>query len=344
MLLKAQVLSLFKKTSDNAMSNEDNYSSYDEALFCDISNFETITGAIYIFIFVVSITGNFLVLGVILFSKKLRNLTGLYVLNLACSDLVFTLTLPFYAYYQIHHWVFGEYACKLVTAAYFIGVDSSVILLTAITVDRFITVVLHWPQDPARRKRFVVTSCAAAWIISAAGSVYDAMKVKVETKWNLTSCEDLSVDSEVNAGYYLHVSLLFFLPFTIIVVCYSLILKTVLRAYNRRTQTVVMILSIVAFFFICWGPYNILLLTKIFYEPHDCYSEEKMYVAYSIFRVIAYSHCCVNPLLYIIPRTVRKQILNIFCTRISGNNERAARQNTTTMYKVAFTVQNSPKL
>lgn len=323
------------------MSNEDIYSSYTDAFLCENSHFETITGVIYIFIFVVSITGNFLVLGAILSSKKLRNVTGLFVLNLACSDLVFTFTLPFYAYYQIHHWVFGEYACKLVTAVYLIGVDSSIILLTAITVDRFITVVVQWPQDPARRKRFAVASCASAWIISAAGSVYDAMKVKVETNWNNSVCEDSSADPDLIVGYYLHVSLLFFLPFAIIVFCYSFILKTVLRAYNKRTPTVVMVLSVVAFFFICWGPYNILLLIKIFYQPKSCYAEKRMYVAYSIFRIIAYSHCCVNPLLYIIPRTVRKHIWNIFCTRISENNERRARQNTSTTYKAAFTVQNS---
>lgn len=344
--LSAISLSLsYKKIPDNAMSDEDTDFINDDAYFCDISDLEAISGAIFILIFVFSVTGNVLILAILVLGEKLKNITSLFILNLACSDLVFTLTLPFWAYYQLHHWVFGEYACKILTAAYIVGVNSSVILLTALTVDRFVTVVLQWPNDPSRRKRFAVASCTAAWLISAAASVNDAIAVKVETQWNnLSSCEDTSQESQVNLGYYLHVSLLFFLPFTIIVFCYSLILKTVLRASKKRTYfTVVMILCIVAAFFICWGPYNILLIIKIFYKPQTCYAEETLYVAYSICRIIAYSHCCMNPLLYMIPKTSRKHIWSILCCRNSKKKERenVAGQSTTSVHNVAFTVQNS---
>lgn len=316
-----------------------------DALFCEISDFNTIRGAIYIFIFVFGLVGNVLVLGVLLFGEKLKNVTSVFVLNLACSDLVFTLTLPFWAYYQLHHWVFGEYACKFVTAAYIIGVYSSVILLTAITVDRFITVVLQWPNNPAMRKRFAAVTCAAAWIISGAASINDAINVKVETEWNnLSSCADSSLDSEVNLGYYLQVSLLFFLPLAIIVFCYSVIVKTILQASNRRTyRPVVMIFCIVAVFFICWGPYNIILIIKIFYRPQNCYADERLYMAYVVCHIIAYSHCCVNPLLYMIPQTFRKHVWKALCCRNSKKKERdaAVGQSTTTLHNAAIMIQNS---
>lgn len=314
--------------------------------FCDMSDFDTISGIIYISIFAFSLAGNVLVLAVLLLGEKLKNVTSVFVLNLACSDLVFTLTLPFWAYYQLHHWVFGEYACKFVTAAYIIGVYSSVILLTAITLDRFITVVLQWPNNPTRRKRFVAVSCATAWIISGVASVNDAINVKVETQWNnLSSCEDSSQDSEVNLGYYLQVSLLFFLPFAIIVFCYSGIVKTILRASNRRIhRPVAMILCIVAVFFICWGPYNIILIIKIFYNPQDCNASERLYDAYSVCRIIAYSHCCMNPLLYMIPQTFRKHIWKVLCCRNSKKKKErdaADGQSTTSLQNAAYMAQNS---
>lgn len=328
------------------MSVEDLDLYNDVAYFCEMSDFDTISGAIYVSIFVFSLAGNVLVLAILLLGEKLKNVTSVFVLNLACSDLVFTLTLPFWAYYQLHHWVFGEYACKFVTAAYITGVYSSVILLTAITLDRFITVVLQWPNNPTRRKRFVAVSCAAAWIISGVASVNDAINVKVETQWNnFSSCEDSSQDSEVNLGYYLQVSLLFFLPLAIIVFCYSGIVKTILRASSRGThRPVVMILCIVAVFFICWGPYNIILITKIFYKPRDCYASERLYNAYSVCRIIAYSHCCMNPLLYMIPQTFRKHIWKVLCCRNSKKKKErdaAVGQTTTSLQNAACMAQNS---
>lgn len=317
-----------------------------ESYLCEISDFDTISGAIYICIFLFGLVGNVLVLSVLLLGEKLKNVTAMFVLNIACSDLVFTVTLPFWAYYQLHHWAFGEYACKFMTAAYIVGVYSSVILLTAITVDRFITVVLQWPNNPVKRKRFAVVSCVAAWVISGAASVNDAINVKVETQWNnLSSCEDSSQDSEVNLGYYLQVSLLFFLPVAIILFCYSVIIKTILRASNRRIhRPVVMILCFVAAFFICWGPYNIILIIKIFYQPQNCYASARLYNAYSICRIIAYSHCCMNPLLYMIPQTFRKRIWKVLCCRNSKKKEErdaAAGQSITYLHNAGFMAQNS---
>lgn len=326
------------------MSGEDADLYYVEMLSCEKPAVDTISGAIYISIFVFSLVGNVLVLGVLLFGEKLKNVTSVFVLNLACSDLVFTLTLPFWAYYQLHDWVFGDYACKFMTAAYIIGVYSSVILLTAITVDRFVTVVLQWPNNPAKRKRFAAVSCAAAWIISAAASVNDSVKVKVETWSNQSFCQDSSQDSEVNLGYYLQVLLLFFLPLAIIMFCYCVIIRTILRASNRRIhRPVVMILCIVAVFFICWGPYNIILIIKPFYQPENCNAIQRLYNAYSVCRIIAYSHCCLNPLLYMIPHTFRRHVWKVVCCRNSKKKERdvAVGQSTTTFHNAAIMIQNS---
>lgn len=335
----------FKDTPDLTMSGEDADWYDDGPYLCEISDFNTINGAIFASIFVLGFAGNVLVISVLLLGEKLKGVTSVFVVNLACSDLLFTLTLPFWAYYQLHHWLFGEYACKLVTAAYITGMYSSVILLTAITVDRFVTVVLQWPNDPARRKRFAAVSCAAAWIISGAASVNDAINVKVETQWdNLSSCEDFSQDSEVNLGYYLQVSLLFFLPLAIILFCSAVIIKTILRTSIRRTSwPVVMILCIVSVFFICWGPYNIILITKAFYQPQSCYAHQRLYDAYSVCRIIAYSHCCLNPVLYMMPRTYRKHVWKVLQCRNSKKKERdaAVGQSTTTLNNAAFAAKNA---
>lgn len=293
--------------------------------FCEeTDDLNTIIGAIFILIFSLSITSNVLLVCALLLNENLRNVTNLFFLNLACSDLVFTVTLPFWAVYYLHHWVFGDFACKFITAAYICCFYSSVILLTAMTVDRFITVVLHWPKSPVQRQRWAMGSCAAAWLISTSASVYDATKVKVETNWNhLSTCEDLSDGFDVSLGYYLQVSLLFFFPFAIIVFCYLAILRRVLLASNRkRYRAVVVILTIVTVFFICWGPFHILLLIQSFYEPVGCHEKERLHIALSICRILAFCHCCMNPLLFMLSQKLRGHVFRILHCKTGRRNKR----------------------
>ncbi|XP_073347768.1 chemokine XC receptor 1-like [Pagrus major] len=314
--------------------------------YCEEIDFDTVSGAIFILIFIFSVIGNIILACVLFIYEKMKNVTNLFILNLACSDLVFTFTLPFWAVYYLHHWVFGDFVCKFVTAANFLGLYSSIILLTAMTVDRFITVVLHnWPGSQLKRQRCAIAGCAAAWVISIGASVSDAVKVQVETYWdNRSYCEATSDSSDVNLGYYLQVSLLFFLPFAIIVFCYSAILKTVLQASNRkRYRPVVVMFCIIAAFFICWGPYNILIFIQAFYEPRGCNAKERIYIAHSIFRILAFSHCCMNPLLYMLSQKLRRHLLQLLrCQKAQRKStDKGAGQNTSVIQNAAFIAQNS---
>ncbi|XP_063316950.1 chemokine XC receptor 1-like [Pelmatolapia mariae] len=297
--------------------------------------FPIFTGTFFILIFIISLIGNVLLLCVLFIYEGLKSITNIFILNLACSDLIFTITLPFWAVAHLQQWVFGDFVCKFMTAAFFAGLYSSVILLTAMTVARFIRVVLpNWKSNRAIRKKCAVGACVAAWMISISASLSDAIKVKVTNQDGINYCDDESV----NFGHYLQVSLLFFLPFAIIIFCYSAILKTVLQGLNRKKhKTVAVLLCIVAVFFICWGPYHIMLLITSLYEPKDCKAKKQLEVAYHICEMLAYSHCCMNPLLYMLSKKLRKHLLNLLrCENVCRKNrERDTRQN------VAFTAQRS---
>ncbi|KAL3988656.1 heat-stable enterotoxin receptor [Sarotherodon galilaeus] len=320
----------------NFTSTYDNVSD-GAAYLCD-TNVPTITGPLFILIFILSIIGNSLLLCVVFIYENLKSITNIFILNLACSDLIFTITLPFWAVDHLHHWIFGDFVCKFVTAAFFVGLYSSVILLTAMTVDRFITVVLHnWPISYARMKRCAIGACIAAWVISISASLSDAMKVKVEHWDGKNYCYH---ESEEKLGRYLQVSLLFFLPFAIIIFCYSAILKTVLQGLNRKKfRTVAVLLCIVAVFFICWGPYHIVLLIKSLNTNKDCNVLKQLDVAYHICEMLAYSHCCMNPLLYMLSHKLRKHLLNLLrCEKV---NRKKRERSTSLNTSQHFTLQSS---
>ncbi|KAG7526887.1 chemokine XC receptor 1-like [Solea senegalensis] len=291
---------------------------------CDLFDFSTITGVFFILVFILSVIVNVLLLFVIFTYETLTNVTNLFVLNLAFSDLVFTSTLPFVATYYLHHWVFGDFLCKFVIAAYFVGLYSSVILLTAMTVDRFIIVVLHkWPNNYVRRQRCAVVVCVAAWCISIGTSFVEAINVKATYQQDTTmTCESISQDDGFKLGAILQLSLLFLLPFAIIVFCYCAILKTVLQCSNRKKyRTVVVVFCIVAAFFICWGPYNVMVLFDGFETYEKCNVQQSFHIAYHICLILAYSHCCMNPLLYLLSQKLRKHLLHILPCQVLRNKE-----------------------
>lgn len=282
--------------------------------YCDFEgvDFPVANGVLFIVVFILSSTGNIFIACALLLKKTCNKVTNLFVLNVIFSDLLFSLTLPFWSVDYLHHWVFGETMCKLAFVFYITGQYSSVILLTAMTVDRFQTIVLQWPKNRVRRLRCAQASCVAAWLIGIGASVGDAINAKVTDFGDRWLCEDSSENGIITLGYYLQASLLFFLPFAIIVFCYSAILKTVLHASNRKKrQTVVMVLSIVVAFFVCWAPYSVLLLVSAFVEGHDCSSEQRLAMALSICRLLAFCHCCVNPVLYMSSQKLRRTVFDV---------------------------------
>ncbi|XP_005466822.1 chemokine XC receptor 1 isoform X1 [Oreochromis niloticus] len=313
----------------------------DEAAYLCETDFPVSAGTLFILIFIISVIGNGLLLCVLFIYEKLTRVTNIFILNLTCSDLIFTITLPFWAVDHLHQWVFGDFVCKFMTAAFFVGLYSSVILLTAMTVDRFIKVVLHkWPSNRARKK-YAISACISAWVISISASLSDAMKVKV-VKWDgFEYCEN---GSDEKLGRYLQVSLLFFLPFAIIIFCYSAILKTVLQGLKKKKHTTVaLLLCIVAAFFISWGPYHIMLLINSLYTPKGCKAQECLSIIYHISEMLAYSHCCMNPLLYMISQDSQKHLFNLLCCEklCRKNREKDTSQKPFVIQNVAFTAESS---
>ncbi|XP_033960761.1 C-C chemokine receptor type 8-like [Pseudochaenichthys georgianus] len=238
-------------------------------------------------------------------------------------------------------WVIGHVACTFVTVTQIVGLYSSVILLTAMTVDRFITVVLHnMPRNKVRRQRFAALICAAAWIISISVSIYFANKVTVEDWGGRSMC--LNLMSYVDFDFKPLVSLLFFFLLSIIVFCYSAILKKVLQASNRRKhRTVVVVLCIVAAFIICWVPYTIMSIIQSLNVPENC-NAFKREIALSICQILAYFHCCMNPILYMLSEKWRKHLLDLFsCKKVRRVRDGKRTTGSSVKQNIAFKAQSS---
>uniref|UniRef100_A0A3Q2VFG5 G-protein coupled receptors family 1 profile domain-containing protein n=1 Tax=Haplochromis burtoni TaxID=8153 RepID=A0A3Q2VFG5_HAPBU len=115
----------------------------------------------------------------------------------------------------------------------------------------------------------------------------------------------------------------------------SVFLHTVLQGLKKKKhRAVALLLCIVAAFFICWGPYHIMLLINDSLGE-DCQYSKNLDYALEITRLFAFSQCCLNPVFYVfVGVKVKSHLKNLI--KISGppkknNNSFRSRQNQLTV-------------
>jgi len=129
--------------------------------------FRVVVPALFGIISVTGITGNALVVYVILSKRQMRTVTNLLLLNLAFADLCFVIVIPpFTAYeYSTESWQLGRIACKLMH--YLINVTAYVTVYTLVLVSavRYMTVVHGVRTARLRTTTNVAIIIAAIWIV-----------------------------------------------------------------------------------------------------------------------------------------------------------------------------------
>ncbi|CAJ1052975.1 prostaglandin D2 receptor 2 isoform X2 [Xyrichtys novacula] len=107
---------------------------------------------------------NALILWVVGFRLQRRTVASVWVLNLAMSDFLATLTLPLFTLYlsSPHSWELGSILCKTQASIFFLNMFVSAFLLAAISLDRCLLVAKPvWSQNHR--------SVAGAWKVCALG-------------------------------------------------------------------------------------------------------------------------------------------------------------------------------
>ncbi|NXE87735.1 XCR1 protein, partial [Menura novaehollandiae] len=301
---------------------DDNY-SYEyphETNVCEMGDYFTfniyLTTVLYTLVFLLSLLGNTLVLWILFKCENLTSLTNIFIMNVCVSDLVFSCMLPFWVVDQSFGWIFGEFLCKAVNAVFSIGYYSGVFFLTLMTILRYLFVVnpLSTLRSQTRCCGFLVS--LVVWTVSIIIVVPEVIHTTVQENLEEAWTCDYADWKWKKVDIYLR-NVLFLLSFGVIVFCYFKILIIVLRARSRRKhRTVKLILIIVVAFFLCWAPYNILSFLTTFPPPTCQYAKDSS-LAFHISRKIAFSHCCLNPVLYVFVGVKFKRHLAQLCSQCS---------------------------
>lgn len=99
---------------------------------------EAIFTVVYVFIMVFALSGNTLVILVILGNKSLRNVTNMFLISLAISDILISgFNVPMNLLYNFDMvWNYGEAMCKIVAYTTAVNVVASIMTLTAVALER----------------------------------------------------------------------------------------------------------------------------------------------------------------------------------------------------------------
>ncbi|XP_064454299.1 proteinase-activated receptor 4 isoform X1 [Mirounga angustirostris] len=226
------------------------------------------------------------------------------LMNLAAADLLLALTLPLRVAYHLQgpHWPFGEAACRATTAALYGHMYGSVLLLAAVSLDRYLGVVHPLRALSLRGGRLAAGLCAAAWL--AAGALALPLALQPQTfrlsRSDHVLCHD-ALPVGAQASYWRPAFLCLavlgcFLPLLGLLLGYGATLRALAAGgprYGRALRLTALVLASAVAFFV---PSNVLLLLHYSDPRPDAWGD--LYAAYVPSLALSTLNSCVDPFIY----------------------------------------------
>ncbi|XP_055985300.1 atypical chemokine receptor 2 [Sorex fumeus] len=278
----------------------------------------------YSLIFVLGLSGNLLLLLVLLRCVPRRQMTEVYLLNLAISNLLFVVTLPFWGISSAWHWVFGNFLCKAVSTLYTINFYSGIFFISCMSLDKYLEIVHAQPYHKLRTRAKSLLLAAAVWAVAMMVSIPDVVFVRIHEHpvgvWNCYA------DFGDHGSFWklflrLQQNLLgFLLPLLAMVFFYSRIGCVLVRLRPPGEGKALKIaVALVVAFFVFWFPYNLTLLLHLLLDLQvfgDCKVSQHLDYAMQVTESIAFLHCCFTPVLYAFSSRRFRQYLKTFLATV----------------------------
>lgn len=282
--------------------------------------------SVYTLVFIVALPLNVMAVIIFLFKMKVRKPAVVYMLNLATADVLFVSVLPFNVIYRFsgNDWFFGPGMCRFVTAAFYCNMYCSILLMTSISVDRFLAVVYPMHSLSWRTTTRAWLVCSFIWIVSIASVVplFLSEQTKHITSLDITTCHDV-LDLKDLKSFYLYyfstfILVFFFFPLVITTISYVIIIRSLsssgLENSCKKTRALVLAIIVLCVFIVCFGPTNCIFLIHYLYFHHG--ANESLYFAYILCACISSISCCLDPLIYYYASTqCQRYLCSLVCCK-----------------------------
>ncbi|XP_072117194.1 C-X-C chemokine receptor type 2-like [Mobula birostris] len=270
------------------------------------SSVNVVLAIVYSLACFLAVMGNLVVMIVILHNRRSTSSTDIYLLHLATADLLFAVSLPFWAVDAMSGWVFGDAMCKIVSMLQEVNFYSGILFLACISVDRYLAIV-HSAQPHWQKRPFLIKLvCAVVWVLAVLLSLPILYKGKFAYDGRVLCYELLegeSIATWKNTTRFLRHVIGFLIPLGVMVFCYSVTIHRLCQTKGFQKQKAMkVIIAVVLAFLICWLPHNItvfvdtLLRGKLITD--SCDRRKHITIALNVTQCLGSLHSCVNPILY----------------------------------------------
>lgn len=293
---------------------------------------------IYIIVFVVGLPANAMAIWVFLIRSK-KHPSTIYMANLAIADLLFVIWTPLKISYHLNgnNWTYGEPLCKVLVGFFYVNMYCSVLFIACLSVQRY-WVVAHPLSHHRKNNKLAVGVCvvvwAFIWLTSTPLYLYDhTAKIKNP---NITTCHDVTIIRDLKNPfdslqlpyyYFIFMGMVVFLvPCIVIVVAYVLLLRALgnmeeSTAKSNQHRAVVLIVTVLVTFLLCFIPSNIMLV--LHYSLLKDGQANNGYAFYLCTLCLASLNSCLDPFIYyFVSEDFRNHVKNTFLCRSSRTVER----------------------
>ncbi|XP_072541203.1 chemerin-like receptor 2 [Salminus brasiliensis] len=285
---------------------------------------------VYSLAFVLGVIGNGVVIWVTAFRSK-RTINSVWLQNLAMADFVFVLSLPFSIDYVLRdfNWIFGWNMCKLNSFICTVNMYASVLFLTVLSLDRYISLVhLSWYQT-FRTVRRAWGVCALVWVVSILLSSPVLIFRETVQYQHKTACFNNFHDENGQTAAMRHIAMVllrttvgFVLPFATISITAILLTIRMKQSSNVRVSSFSRTVSaVVLTFFLCWAPFHMFSLMELSMH-HSLYLHSILIVGFPLATSLAFFNSCMNPILYVLVSKNVRGILKRSCMNIAKKSLR----------------------
>ncbi|XP_072476425.1 G-protein coupled receptor 183-like [Notamacropus eugenii] len=290
----------------------------------------------YMVLLVIGAFGNLLAI-YITSQKKKMNSTDLYLINLAVSDVLFTLALPGRITYYIldFDWPFSDWFCRVTAFVFYMNTYGSVYLMTCISIDRYIAVVHANQSHKFRHAGWAKYISLGAWGLASLQTLPLLFLSLTERMGDKLSCmEYTSVERILSLPFLLlgGCALGFFGPVGIILFCYvKITLKlckiaqenSVMSKKSPHKKACLVILLVLMAVIICFSPYHFNIIQFVIKEllyQSTCTEQKAFKVSLQVTVCFMNMNCCIDPIIYFFAsQGYKKQLLRIFKPRTSAS-------------------------
>ena len=184
------------------------------------------------FISIFTVIGNTMVIMAVVIFRKLRRINNLLIVSLASADLIMGgAVLPLGSHYVVgSKWLLGTAGCNIWTSIDVLSVTASICTLCAISLDRFVAIVMPFEYSTKMTKNRARGIIVFIWVTSAAIAFIPINLGwwKTDEKYDLQCYNDPHCcEFRINKTYAVVSSLIsFYIPLVVMVFAYSIVFKS----------------------------------------------------------------------------------------------------------------------